>query len=42
MNGITSIMFRDYMNSHETEKKRYEELKIELYNKYKMKESSIL
>lgn len=35
MNGITSIMFRDYMNSHEDEKKRYEELKIELYNKYK-------
>ena len=30
MNGITSIMFRDYMNSHEDEKKRYEELKIEL------------
>ena len=35
MNGITSIMFRDYMNSHEDEKKRYEELKIELYEKYK-------
>lgn len=32
---ISSIMFRDYMNSHEDEKKRYEELKIELYNKYK-------
>ena len=29
------IMFRDYMNSHEDEKKRYEELKIELYEKYK-------
>jgi GrpB-like predicted nucleotidyltransferase (UPF0157 family) len=28
-------MFRDYMNSHEDEKKRYEELKIELYEKYK-------
>ena len=35
MNGITLIMFRDYMNSHEDEKKRYEELKIELYEKYK-------
>ena len=35
MNGITSIMFRDYMNSHEDEKKRYEELKIELYERYK-------
>ena len=35
MNGITSIMFRDYMNSHKDEKKRYEELKIELYEKYK-------
>jgi len=23
MNGITSIMFRDYLNSHEDEKKRY-------------------
>ena len=35
MNGITSIMFRDYLNSHEDEKKRYEELKIELYARYK-------
>ena len=35
MNGITSIMFRDYLNSHEDEKKHYEELKIELYEKYK-------
>ena len=35
MKGITSIMFRDYMNSHEDEKKHYEELKIELYEKYK-------
>ncbi len=35
MNGITSIMFRDYLNSHEDERKRYEELKLELYNKYK-------
>ena len=35
MKGITSIMFRDYMNSHEDEKKHYEELKIELYKKYK-------
>ena len=35
MNGITSIMFRDYINSHEDEKQRYEQLKIELYNKFK-------
>lgn len=35
MNGITSIMFRDYINSHEDEKRRYEKLKLELYNKYK-------
>ena len=35
MNGIKSIMFRDYLNFHEDEKKRYEMLKIELYNKYK-------
>lgn len=35
MNGITSIMFRDYLNSHEDEKRRYEALKMELYEKYK-------
>lgn len=35
MNGITSIMFRDYMNAHEDEAKRYEALKMELYDKYK-------
>lgn len=35
MNGITSIMFRDYMNLHENEAKRYETLKMELYDKYK-------
>ena len=35
MKGITSIMFRDYLNSHEDERKRYEDLKIELYEKYK-------
>ena len=35
INGITSIMFRDYMNSHEDEAKRYEALKMELYDKYK-------
>ena len=35
MNGITPIIFRDYMNLHEDEKKRYEDLKIELYKKYK-------
>ena len=35
MNVLTSIMFRDYMNTHEEEAKRYETLKIELYEKYK-------
>lgn len=35
MKGITSIMFRDYLNSHEDERKRYEDLKMELYEKYK-------
>ena len=35
MNGITSIMFRDYLNTHEDEKQRYEQLKMELYEKYK-------
>ena len=35
MNGVTSIMFRDYLNSHEEERKRYEDLKMELYEKYK-------
>ena len=33
MNGITLIILRYNMNSHEDEKKRYEELKIELYEK---------
>ena len=35
MNGLTTIMFRDYMNTHEEEKKRYEKLKMDLYEKYK-------
>jgi GrpB-like predicted nucleotidyltransferase (UPF0157 family) len=35
MNGITSIMFRDYINNHEDEKQRYEDLKMELYKKFK-------
>ena len=35
MNCITSIMFRDYMNSHNDEAKRYETLKMELYDKYR-------
>ena len=35
MRGITSIMFRDYLNNHEDERKRYENLKIDLYQKYK-------
>ena len=35
INGLTSVYFRDYLNSHEDEKRRYEELKMELYEKYK-------
>lgn len=35
MNGLTSIMFRDYLNTHEDEKRRYEKLKLALYQKYK-------
>jgi GrpB-like predicted nucleotidyltransferase (UPF0157 family) len=35
MNGLATIMFRDYMNNHEDEKKRYEKLKMDLYKKYK-------
>lgn len=35
MNGITSIMFRDYLNEHDEERKKYEALKLELYKKYK-------
>ena len=35
INGITPIMFRNYMNSHEDERERYELLKIELFEKYK-------
>ena len=35
MNGITSIMFRDYMNLHDDERKCYEKLKMELYERYK-------
>jgi len=34
-NGVTPIVFRDYMNTHEEERKRYEALKLELYEKYK-------
>ena len=35
INAINSLLFRDYLNSHEDEKKRYENLKMELYEKYK-------
>jgi GrpB-like predicted nucleotidyltransferase (UPF0157 family) len=34
-NCLDYILFRDYLNSHEEERKRYEDLKIELFNKYK-------
>ena len=29
------MLFRDYLNSHEDERKHYQELKMELYDKYK-------
>ena len=35
INCISSILFRDYMNNHPEEAKKYEELKVDLYNKYK-------
>ena len=35
VNAINSLLFRDYLNSHEDEKKIYEDLKMELYEKYK-------
>lgn len=35
MNGITSIIFRDYLNNHADERKRYQALKMELYEKFK-------
>ena len=35
INGITSIMFRDYLNTHEEARKKYESLKLDLYSKYK-------
>ncbi len=35
INAITQILFRDYIRSHEDEKKRYQELKMELYKKFK-------
>ena len=34
INAEKLIMFRDYLNNHEEEKKKYENLKISLYNKY--------
>lgn len=35
INGITSMLFRDYLNSHEDERKRYQELKVKLFDKFK-------
>lgn len=35
MNCLNSILFRDYLNNHEDERKHYEKLKRDLYNKYK-------
>ena len=35
MNGMASILFRDYLNLHEDERKKYEALKLELFEKYK-------
>ena len=34
-NAKRLVLFRDYLNTHEEEKKRYEKLKLDLYNKYK-------
>lgn len=33
--AINCIIFRDYLNAHIEEAKKYENLKLELYNKYK-------
>ena len=33
--ALDCLIFRDYLNIHEDEKKCYEALKIQLYNKYK-------
>ena len=35
INGIKTILFRDYMNNHGDERKRYEELKKDLYKRFK-------
>ncbi len=35
INGIKTILFRDYMNNHDDERKRYEELKKDLYKRFK-------
>ena len=34
-NALSLVLFRDYLNNHEEERKRYDDLKIELYNKFK-------
>ena len=35
INAIKTILFRDYMNNHEDERKRYEDLKNDLYRRFK-------
>ena len=35
INAKRLVLFRDYLNTHEDERKRYEDLKIDLYHKYK-------
>lgn len=35
INAKRLILFRDYLNNNEDEKKKYEKLKLDLYNKYK-------
>ena len=34
-NGISLILFRDYLNNHEEERKKYDDLKKDLISKYK-------
>lgn len=35
INAITNILFRDYMNEHDDERKKYEDLKMQLYEECK-------
>ncbi len=35
INALNSLLFKNYLNAHEEERKIYEDLKMELYEKYK-------